>query len=178
MSIIFTLRIYQRRYLALMVIGTWLLSFTIMIPTWRGIWGKFGLDTEIGSCSILHDDNDRTPKEYLFVLAFMVPCLCIVFCYTRIFYLVRKAAFRSREGASKPAPGPRGSEPKPQMNTNQEAAKKPNEDLPLRPFSVNEDLEYIDVDCSLENLPISYKNSTSKTNTTTDPVSNSSHVSI
>ncbi|XP_005179966.2 G-protein coupled receptor moody isoform X2 [Musca domestica] len=183
-------RIYQRRYLALMVLGTWLLSFTIMIPTWRGIWGKFGLDISIGSCSILPDNNGHTPKEFLFVLAFMVPCLCIVFCYARIFYLVRKAAFRTRDPASKastapasppPATNIRPNESVPQLNANsakpkgKEAAAANTEDLPLRPFSVNEDIEYIDVNCSLENLPISYKNSNSRMHNVTDPASSSSH---
>ncbi|XP_075156904.1 G-protein coupled receptor moody [Haematobia irritans] len=173
-------RIYQRKHLALMVIGTWILCFTIMIPTWRGIWGKFGLDIEIGSCSILRDNNNRSPKEFLFILAFMVPCCCIVFCYTRIFYLVRKAAFRTREPASKPTTATRCSDPKPSSSTSTDNAKKnadvdgESSDVPLRPFSVNEDIEYIDVNCSLENLPISYKNINTKTESVADPSSNSS----
>ncbi|KAM8719086.1 hypothetical protein ACLKA7_011747 [Drosophila subpalustris] len=94
-------RIYQRRYLALMVASTWLITFSIMIPTWRGIWGRFGLDTSIGSCSILHDKNDRSPKEFLFMTAFMLPCICIVICYARIFLLVRQAAIRAGANAAK-----------------------------------------------------------------------------
>ncbi|XP_034106604.1 G-protein coupled receptor moody [Drosophila albomicans] len=94
-------RIYQRRYLALMVASTWLITFSIMIPTWRGIWGRFGLDTSIGSCSILHDKNDRSPKEFLFMIAFLLPCICIVICYARIFLLVRQAAIRAGANAAK-----------------------------------------------------------------------------
>ena len=156
-------RIYQHRYLALMVIGTWLLSFSIMIPTWRGIWGKFGLDTTIGSCSILHDRNDRSPKEFLFVLAFMVPCLCIIFCYTRIFYLVRKAAFRSREPALKQIL-PKGDEA---MRSNQKdlcnfkaddvVLNSIDGDINLKPFAIKEDIKFIDDNYSLENFPISYE---------------------
>ncbi|XP_061386838.1 G-protein coupled receptor moody-like [Musca vetustissima] len=177
-------RIYQRRYLALMVLGTWLLSFTIMIPTWRGIWGKFGLDISIGSCSILPGDNGHTPKEFLFVLAFMVPCLCIVFCYARIFYLVRKAAIRTRDPASKSTPATiRPNDSKTQLNTIAEKQKAKEivaktEDVALRPFGVNEDIEYIDVNCSLENLPISYKNANAKTSNETDPASSCSQVCI
>ncbi|XP_059222851.1 G-protein coupled receptor moody isoform X2 [Stomoxys calcitrans] len=167
-------RIYQRRHLALMVVGTWILCFSIMIPTWRGIWGKFGLDTSIGSCSILRDDNNRSPKEFLFLLAFMVPCCCIVFCYTRIFYLVRKAAIRTREPASKPAAAIRASDSKASSGGNNENTKKDGTidsgDVALRPFSVNEDIEYIDVNYSLENLPISYKSACMP-----DPSLHSSH---
>lgn len=78
-----------------MVAASWLITFSIMIPTWLGVWGRFGLDTSIGSCSILHDKYDRSPKEFLFMVAFMLPCICIVICYARIFLLVRKAAIRA-----------------------------------------------------------------------------------
>lgn len=166
-----------------MVIGTWILSFSIMIPTWRGVWGKFGLDIGIGSCSILHDSNDRSPKEFLFVLAFMVPCLCIVFCYARIFYLVRKAAFRTREPASKAATATsRINEPKPTVATSNQEHNKNNVgpivdgDVSPKPFGIDEDIEFIDVNCSLENLPISYKSSC--TPTAKDPYSNSLNVSM
>ena len=33
-----------------------------------------------------------SPKEFLFVMAFALPCCAIVLCYARIFYIVRKAA--------------------------------------------------------------------------------------
>lgn len=38
---------------------------------------------------------DTSPKEFLFIMAFVVPCILIVVCYSRIFYIVRKTAFRS-----------------------------------------------------------------------------------
>lgn len=40
-----------------MVAGTWLGAFSALIPTWRGKWGRFGLDRTIGSCSILPDNE-------------------------------------------------------------------------------------------------------------------------
>lgn len=146
-----------------MVFGTWLLCFSIMIPTWRGVWGKFGLDTAIGSCSILHDVNDRSPKEFLFVLAFMVPCLCIVFCYTRIFYLVRKAALRSREPASKQM-SPKSIEIIRNTPMESDKYKTVNEvlnavdgDINLKPFAIKEDIKFIDDNNSLDSFPISYE---------------------
>lgn len=86
---------YKPRYLGLMVLATWIGGFGALIPTWYGQWGRFGLDPTIGSCSILPDDNGRSPKEFLFVLAFVAPCLAIVICYARIFYIVRKTALKS-----------------------------------------------------------------------------------
>lgn len=42
-----------------MVAATWIGAFTSLIPTWRGVYGKFGLDANIGSCSILLDENSK-----------------------------------------------------------------------------------------------------------------------
>ncbi|XP_001355355.1 G-protein coupled receptor moody [Drosophila pseudoobscura] len=163
-------RIYQRRYLALMVAGTWVLTFSIMIPTWRGVWGRFGLDTSIGSCSILHDQYDRSPKEFLFTAAFMLPCICIVICYARIFLLVRQAAIRAgnsnaaKNNACEPTATTTAAAPQsltmPKTVENREKASTSISDtVPehgLRPFVVDEYIAYIDDNASTESLPISY----------------------
>jgi 7 transmembrane receptor (rhodopsin family) len=97
--------------LALMVACTWLTGFGALIPTLLGEWGKFGLDTHIGSCTILPDDQNRSPKEFLFIIGFLIPCLAIVVCYARIFYIVRKTALKSRARNLKSAtntPAPSG----------------------------------------------------------------------
>lgn len=88
---------YRNRYLGMMIAATWLGAFSALIPTWRGKWGRFGLDKEIGSCSILPDKHGASPKEFLFTMAFLVPCLCIIICYARIFYIVRKTALKSHQ---------------------------------------------------------------------------------
>lgn len=41
--------------------------------------------------------SDTSPKEFLFLMAFVVPCLSIVICYARIFYIVRKTALKTQE---------------------------------------------------------------------------------
>lgn len=40
---------------------------------------------------------DKSPKEFLFIMAFVVPCISIFVCYARIFYIVRKTALRSHD---------------------------------------------------------------------------------
>lgn len=75
-----------------MIALTWLGCFGSLLPTLLGQWGTFGLDKDIGSCSILPDAHHRSPKEFLFVVAFVLPCLAIVVCYARIFFIVRRAA--------------------------------------------------------------------------------------
>ncbi|KAK9307565.1 hypothetical protein QLX08_002176 [Tetragonisca angustula] len=89
-------RLYKSKYIAPMVLSTWLFGFGVLIITWFENWGRFGLDVAIGSCSILPDVNGRSPKEFLFVFAFLTPCIAIIVCYARIFYIVRKTASKSR----------------------------------------------------------------------------------
>ncbi|PSN34773.1 hypothetical protein C0J52_28170, partial [Blattella germanica] len=89
-------KLYRKQYLGLMVACTWVFGFGALIATWFGKWGRFGLDKNIGSCSILPDEDDHSPKEFLFIVAFVIPCLAIVVCYARIFYIVRKTALKSR----------------------------------------------------------------------------------
>lgn len=52
--------------------------------------GIFGYDDKLGTCSILKDSNGRSSKTALFVIAFVIPCIIIVICYTRIFWVVHK----------------------------------------------------------------------------------------
>ena len=76
--------------------ATWIGGFGALIPTWFEQWGRFGLDREIDSCSILPDANGNNPKEFLFILAILTPCIAIIVCYARIFYIVRRAALKAR----------------------------------------------------------------------------------
>lgn len=54
------------------------------------ILGQFGYDPKLETCSILPDENGRSSKTALFVIAFFIPCLVIVVCYARIFWVVHK----------------------------------------------------------------------------------------
>ncbi|XP_078038774.1 G-protein coupled receptor moody [Augochlora pura] len=89
--------LYKQRYIVPMVISIWFVAFGVLVVTWFESWGRFGLDTAIGSCSILPDVNGRSPKEFLFVVAFLIPCVAIVVCYARIFFIVRRTAWKSKK---------------------------------------------------------------------------------
>ncbi|GAB0098128.1 G-protein coupled receptor moody [Sergentomyia squamirostris] len=141
-------RIYMRKYLALMIAGTWMLSFGALIPTWSGVWGLFGLDVTIGSCSILRDENGHSPKEFLFIVAFALPCLFIVMCYARIFYIVRKAAVQSHGGVGdvrKDSIRSRGSRRRisQRRSPNPDRQLKPNGEEPLVKFD-NPEIRFMD----------------------------------
>ncbi|XP_055693899.1 G-protein coupled receptor moody [Lutzomyia longipalpis] len=138
-------RIYRRKYLALMIALTWIISFCALIPTWSGIWGYFGLDTAIGSCSIMKDANGNSPKEFLFIVAFALPCLFIVLCYARIFYIVRKAAVQSHGvmDARKDSVRSRGSRRRRSQRKPQPNPSPPNGEEPLVKFD-NPEIRFMD----------------------------------
>lgn len=78
-----------------MIVATWLISFGPLLPTWAGWWGKFGFDKKVGTCTII-SVNGRSPKSALFVLAFVLPCIIIIICYVRIFWVVRGSRHKAR----------------------------------------------------------------------------------
>lgn len=78
-----------------MIACIWIASIGLLIPTALEKYGRFGLDAKVGSCSIIKDINGRTPKRSLFLSAFLLPCVAIVICYSRIFFIVRKTTKKS-----------------------------------------------------------------------------------
>ncbi|XP_050445094.1 G-protein coupled receptor moody [Cataglyphis hispanica] len=145
--------LYKTRYLIPMVLTIWIVAFGLLIVTWFEKFGRFGLDPIIGSCSILPDINGRSPKEFLFFLAFLIPCLAIIICYARIFYIVRETASKSR-GRDKTNVEPTETSHDQQSTKNQEQESvlcdpslsmraiflNPDEKIDLEPStSVNED---------------------------------------
>lgn len=49
------------------------------------------MDEKLGTCSIKKDANGNSSKTAFFVLGFALPCIVIVVCYARIFWVVRKS---------------------------------------------------------------------------------------
>lgn len=52
--------------------------------------GKFDYDPNLETCSIVKDNRGHTSKTFLFVMGFVIPCLVIVGCYTKIFWVVHR----------------------------------------------------------------------------------------
>ncbi|EEB14238.1 class A rhodopsin-like G-protein coupled receptor GPRmtn, putative [Pediculus humanus corporis] len=92
-------RIYKTKYIAVMIVLCWSLSYGMILPTLFGIWGKFGKDMKLGTCSIIPDENGRSAKTPLFIIAFLIPCIAICCCYARIFWVVRSSELRIRKHA-------------------------------------------------------------------------------
>ncbi|KAK6645391.1 hypothetical protein RUM43_001668 [Polyplax serrata] len=83
-------KIYKPCYIAVMIAFCWTLSYGMQLPTFFGIWGKFGQDLKLGTCSIVPDESGRSAKTALFIIAFLIPCIVICCCYARIFWVVRR----------------------------------------------------------------------------------------
>ncbi|XP_077551177.1 G-protein coupled receptor moody-like [Haemaphysalis longicornis] len=72
----------------LVVTGTWLLTLSLLFWPTAGVWGQFGWDDDIGTCSVV-PKNGRSSKAFLFMVAYFVPTTSIVICYSRICWIVR-----------------------------------------------------------------------------------------
>ncbi|XP_067130058.1 G-protein coupled receptor moody-like [Centruroides vittatus] len=89
-------RIYQKKYIFSMVLSLWVFSISLMLPTLFGKWGRFGFDEKIMNCSIL-EVKGKSPKTFLFIFGFLLPCIVIVFCYIRIFWVIVRSKTRVRK---------------------------------------------------------------------------------
>lgn len=94
-------KIYKKLWIGVMIAFCWVFSYGMQLPTFLEVWGAFGYDSRLGTCSILKDSNGRSSKTALFIIAFLIPCLIIVGCYARIFWVVHKSEVRLRRHASK-----------------------------------------------------------------------------
>lgn len=94
-------KVYKRLWIGVMIGFCWLFSYGMQLPTFFKVWGAFGYDPNLRTCSILKDENGRSSKTPLFVIAFVIPCLIIVGCYARIFWVVHKSEVRLRRHATK-----------------------------------------------------------------------------
>lgn len=83
-------KVYTKCKVAIFVILCWAISYVLMIPTLLGVWGTFGYDEKLRTCSINEDEHGRSSKSTFFSVGFALPCIIIVVCYTRIYWVVRK----------------------------------------------------------------------------------------
>ncbi|XP_018021107.1 protein trapped in endoderm-1-like isoform X2 [Hyalella azteca] len=100
-------RVYRRVNLYIMILAMWLFAFGIMVPPLLGVWGSLGLDPQSFSCTILKKDG-KSPKKFLFLMGFLLPCVMIIVCNMAIFFKVcqsRRNLATLRSTSSSAAPG-------------------------------------------------------------------------
>lgn len=88
-------KVYTKRNMFIMIVTIWIISFLLLLPPLLGVWGTLGLDPDVGTCTILKL-NQKSPKMFLYIFAFGVPSIIFIFCYVRIFFVVRKASRKSQ----------------------------------------------------------------------------------
>ena len=99
--------LYKPSAVYMMIAALWIFSFGMIFPPLVDLWGTLGLDEETFSCTIKKLDG-KSPKKFLFLVAFLLPCVVIIFCYSAIFYKIRTTrrkmeshSFRTPVSASK-----------------------------------------------------------------------------
>ncbi|KAH8419836.1 hypothetical protein KR009_003104, partial [Drosophila setifemur] len=94
-------RIYKSHWIAVMIAACWLFSYGMQLPTLLGAWGRFGYDFRLQTCSIMSDKHGHSSKTTLFITAFVIPCLVIIACYAKIFWVVHESEQRLKRHATK-----------------------------------------------------------------------------
>lgn len=92
-------KVYKKYWIAAMIMFCWVFSYGMQIPTLLKVWGRFDYDPNLETCSIVKDANGNTPKTFLFIMGFLIPCVVIVCCYAKIFWVVHKSEMRIRKHA-------------------------------------------------------------------------------
>lgn len=90
-------KIYTKIKVALYISIIWGFSYGLQIPTLLGQWGYYGFDEKLGTCSIMKDKNGHSSKTFLFVIGFALPCIIIVICYAKIYWVVRSSHKRLQQ---------------------------------------------------------------------------------
>ncbi|KAH9642535.1 hypothetical protein HF086_008945 [Spodoptera exigua] len=98
-------KIYKRRNITIILILIWILSSTLFLPSFFGVWGRFDLEPNLGFCTTLDDENGKSPKKFFASIAFVAPTLIIAMCYARILWVVRKTK-RILQGQGPKSMGP------------------------------------------------------------------------
>lgn len=83
--------LYNPLSVCLQALFCYLFSFGLMSVPFFGLWGRFGYQPSTFSCTILRDDQNRSPKKFLFTLGFLLPMSVIIVCYSLILFHVRRA---------------------------------------------------------------------------------------
>ncbi|CAG9762978.1 unnamed protein product [Ceutorhynchus assimilis] len=93
-------KIYTKTKVFLYISLIWLFSYGLQIPTLLGIWGVYGMDERLGTCSIKRDEYGNSSKTALFVIGFALPSVIIVACYSNIFWVVKRSHKRLAQHSS------------------------------------------------------------------------------
>ncbi|XP_054712239.1 G-protein coupled receptor moody-like [Uloborus diversus] len=94
--------LYQKIYTAtkvfLMIAAIWVLTLITLLFPLLQLWGMFGYDPRVGTCTIL-PLNGKSPKTFYYILGFVLPSVIFVFCYSKIYCVVHRASEALRKNS-------------------------------------------------------------------------------
>nr|CAD7447963.1 unnamed protein product [Timema bartmani] len=91
--------VYTSCHIGLMILFAWSFSFSMMLPPLVEVWGQLGLHPPTFSCTILNKDGS-SPKKFLFLLGFVIPCIVIIASYSCIYWKVLESRKKLRSHSS------------------------------------------------------------------------------
>lgn len=83
-------RLFTNGAAAAMIAFCWLFATSMLLPTYFGVWGEFGLVPETFSCTFLEKDG-KNAQPYLFLFGVGIPILIMIPCYAHIYVVVRRS---------------------------------------------------------------------------------------
>ncbi|XP_022902766.1 protein trapped in endoderm-1-like isoform X2 [Onthophagus taurus] len=94
-------KLYSKLSIWIQLFAIWSVAFLIMLPPSLGIWGELGLNKSTFSCTINKKDG-KSPKQFIFLVGFVIPCLVIIVSYTCIYLKVRQSNNNLKSHRSNP----------------------------------------------------------------------------
>ena len=78
--------IFSKNKNLLMVLGLWVYSFLLVLPTALELHGKFGYDQTLGKCGYLKREMEEKPdpRSLYFCIGFFNPLIIMLVSYYRI----------------------------------------------------------------------------------------------
>lgn len=82
--------LFTKRNTALAIAFLWFLPFALLFLPFLELWGSLGFDPETGYCGVMNL-NGRSPRNFIFVGATVLPAMLFIGCYLRIYFVVRRS---------------------------------------------------------------------------------------
>ncbi|KAG5880715.1 hypothetical protein JTB14_025558 [Gonioctena quinquepunctata] len=88
-------QLYSKISIWIQLLFIWGIAFLLMVIPLLGLWGQMGLNPATFSCTILKK-NGKSPKNMIFLVGFILPCVVIILAYSCIYCSVRKSRKKLR----------------------------------------------------------------------------------
>lgn len=73
----------------------WTYSIALLLMPFFEVWGRLTLNPRTGTCTIVPDQNGRSPKEFIILSIVSFAAIIMIFCYIRILWVVRKTSSKT-----------------------------------------------------------------------------------